>query len=132
MQHLVTVDGFPSDCALIIEKRMPFDPDTLCPLNLGVKNRKNPLQTSGMAHQRGHDKGVGCKNILIAGHSVSTQRKIFIFFRHTRLYPYYRTVNPVWFIMNSCKHTFVYRTETRLSQHFVRIFVIFFDFSKIL
>ena len=30
----------PSDCDLIIEERTSFDPDTACPLNLGVKRKK--------------------------------------------------------------------------------------------
>lgn len=44
------------------------------------KNAKSPLQTSAMAHRRGHGKGVETKILCFVGHSVSTQRKIFLIY----------------------------------------------------
>ena len=73
--QIVQPTGVPSDCALIIEERTPFDPDTACPLNLGVKTQKALSRQSLWLVGEGAMMLRGSNSPRFAGHDMSTQRK---------------------------------------------------------
>ena len=69
------------------------------------KKAKSPLQTSAMAHWRGRNDAARVKfTSFCRTRYVHPEKNIFLnFWWCTRLCPFYRTINLVWCIMNSCK-----------------------------